>query len=129
MDFNGNSMDFNGFQWISIDFHRISIDFNEFESIPLNLYEFQWISLISIDFNMEFIENLTSCYSNRLHVLQTQCNVKMVEACAHRDVALAARRASARYPNAFDYTKIMIFGGVRDVAGSTSRGSALSQHI
>ena len=82
-------------QWISIDFHRISIDLNEFESISLNLYEFQWISSISIDFNMEFIEDLTSCYSNRLHVPQAQCNVKMVEACAHRDVAGSTSRVSA----------------------------------
>ena len=97
MDFNGNPMDFNGNPQDLNDFQRIAIDFNEFEWISLNLNEFQWISSISIDFHMEFIENLASCYSNRLHVPQAQCSVKMLDACAHRDVAGSTSRVNARY--------------------------------
>ena len=100
-EFEWISLNFYGFLWISMDFNGfliISIDFNEFGWISSNLNDFQWISSMSIDFHMEFIENLVCCYSKRLHVPQAQCNVKMHDACTHRDAQ--QHRALARTPGA-----------------------------
>ena len=72
---------------------------------------------------MEFIENLASCYSNRLPVAQAQCS-----ACPDANLA-SSNSTRLHVPQAKCNFKMLDAGADCDVAGSISRGSAFPNAI